>query len=228
MSKVTSLMDETARKFVKKFCDQVFWLRIVRHIYEELFEKEESHTLMEKTASAFFDDLNAILQNYLLLEFVKITDPSKSRQNENFTVDNLVESIDWSPEIREKLRLLSERTKSFRNHLLEARNKLLAHTDKDTVLAEKALGGFPEGEDEEFLKALEEICDIAHEACFGSIFGQMVLAGPGDVINFKRTLVNSVAFDLLLAESEGQDKARLYSYLEKARGRVERKNVARK
>lgn len=215
--KVISHMDEGAKKAVKKFCDQVFWLRIVRHIYEELFEKEDSRTLMEKTASSFFVDLNTILQNYLLLEFVKVTDPPKSGKTENLTVDNLVVSIDWPPGIREKFRLLSEKTKGFRSRVLEARNKLLAHTDKKAFLAEKRLGAFPEGEDEVFLKALEEICDIAHEACFGRIFGQMVLAAPGDVINLKRMLANGVAFDELLAESKGQEKARLYSYLDKVR-----------
>ncbi len=210
-------MDESAKKAVKRFCDQVFWLRVVRHIYEELFEKEGSNTLMEKTASSFFADLNTILQNYLLLEFVKVTDPPKTGKKENLTVDNLVMSIDWPPGIREKLRSLSERTKGFRNHVLGARNKLLAHIDKEAFLAEKRLGAFTEGEDEVFLKALEKICDIAHEACFGRVFGQMVLAEPGDVVNLKRTLANGVAFDQLLAESNGQEKIRLYSYLEKAR-----------
>jgi hypothetical protein len=78
-------------------------------------------------------------------------------------------------------------------------------------------GEFPEGEDEIFLKTLQEVCDITHEACFGSIFGQMILAMPGDVINFKRALENAVAFNELLSESSGQEKTRLYSYLQKAR-----------
>jgi AbiU2 len=217
MLKVISHMDESAKKAVKKFCDQVFWLRIVRHIYEELFEKEDSRTLMEKTAPSFFADLNTILLNYLLLEFVKVTDPPKSGKKENFTVDNLFMSIDWPPGVRERLKLLSKETNAFRSYVLEARNKLLAHTDKEAFLAEKTLGAFPRGEDEAFLKALEEICDITHEACFGRIFGQMVLAAPGDVIDLKRTLFNSITFNQLLAESKGQEKTRLYSCLEEVR-----------
>lgn len=217
MLKVTSHTDESAKEAVKKFCDQVLWLRIARHIYEELFEKEESRALMEKTASSFFAHLNTIFQNYLLLAFVKMTDPPKSGKNENFTVENLVMSIDWPAPVRDKLRALSQKTKGFRSHVLEARNKLLAHTDKEAFLAEKALGTFPEGEDEVFLKALEEMCNISHEVCFGSVFGQMLLTAPGDVINLKRALLNSLAFDQLLAESEGQEKVRLYSYLEKVR-----------
>lgn len=217
--KTISHTDEAAKKIVKKFCDQVFWLRIVRHVYEELFENEQSQTLMERIAPSFFADLNTILHNYLLLEFAKITDPAKTGKKENFTVDNLAISIDWPQDIREKLRSLSDKTKGFRSRILGARHKLLAHTDKESFLAERTLGEFPKGEDEVFLKTLQEVCDITHEVCFGSIFGQMVLAMPGDVINFKRALENAVAFNELLSESSGEEKTRLYSYLHKARHR---------
>jgi hypothetical protein len=207
--------DETAQQMVKRFCDQVVWLRVVRHMFNELFEKEEFRTLMERTAPSFFVDLNTILHNYLLLEFVKITDPAKSRKKENFTVDNLVGSIDWPQDVGDRLRLLSEKTKAFRRHTLDARNKLLAHTDREVFLTDMTLGKFPEGEDEVFLRSLEEVCDITHEVCFGSIFGQIIVAMPGDVLNFKRALRNAVAFDNLLSESTGQEKARLLSYSQK-------------
>lgn len=212
-------LDESAKKTVKRFCDQVGWLRNVRRIYEELFEKEDSSGLIERTASSFFADLNTILQYYLLLEFVKVTDPPATGKNENLTVDNLIESIDWPQHILQKLSLLRQKTTSFRGYVLDARNKLLAHIDKEAFLAEKTLGGFPEGEDEVYLKTLEEIADIAHETCFGGIIGQRVLAAPGDVINPKKTLANSIAFDRLLAESNGKEKMRLFSYLPSRKGK---------
>jgi hypothetical protein len=216
--------DEDAKIVVKRFCDQVFWLRTIRHIYEVLFENDESVTLMEKTAPSFFGDLNIILHNYILLEFSKITDPAITGGKENFTVDNLIASIDWPQDIRGKLRDLGHKTKDFRNHILGARHKLIAHTDKEVFLAEMTLGEFPQGEDEKFLKTLQEICDITHEACLGSIFGHMMLAMPGDVVNFRRALENAVAFNELLSESSGQEMIRLLSYLEKASRPGERKN----
>ncbi len=209
--------DEEAKNVVKRFCDQVFWLRSIRHIYEVLFENDESVILMEKTAPSFFADLNAILHNYILLEFSKITDPARTGRKENFTVDNLIASIEWPQDIRDRLKVLSHKAKNFRNHILSARHKLLAHMDKKVFLAEMTLGEFPQGEDETFLKTLEEICDITHEACLGSIFGQMVLAMPGDVINFRRTLENAVAFNELPSESSGQEMIKVISYLEKAK-----------
>jgi len=102
--KTISYTDEAAKKIVKKFCEQVFWLRNVRHVYEELFENEQSSILMERTAPSFFADLNTILHNYLLLEFVKMTDPAETRQKENFTVDNLIVSIGWPNDIRDNSR----------------------------------------------------------------------------------------------------------------------------
>jgi len=201
--KKISHTDEAAKKFVKKFCDQVFWLRNVRHVYEELFENERSLILMRKTAPSFFADLNTILHSYLLLEFAKITDPPETYYKENFSIDNLIMSINWPQDIRDKLTSLSDKTKGFRSHILQARHKLLAHADKEAFLAEMTLGEFPEGEDEVFLKALQEVCDITHQACFGLIFGQMIMAKPGDVVNFKRVLENAVAFNVSKSKVKG-------------------------
>jgi hypothetical protein len=215
--------DEDAKIVVKRFCDQVFWLRRIRHIYKVLFENDASVTLMEKTAPSFFGDLNMILHNYILLQFSKITDPAITRGKENFAVDNLIASIHWPQDIRDKLTDLSHKAKDFRKLILGARHKLIAHTDKETFLAEMTLGEFPQGEDETFLKTLQEICDITHEACIGSIFGHMNLAMPGDVVNFRRALENAVAFNELLSDSSGQEMIRFLSYLEKARRPGERK-----
>jgi len=174
---------------------------------------------MEKTAFSFFGDLNRIVHFYLLGEFAKITDPAKTGENENLTIDNLIESIEWPPDVREELTSLRDKTKPFRNRILPARHKLFAHTDKETVLADRTLGEFPEGEDEVFLETLQRVCDVTHKACFGEVFGQISLAMSGDVIDFKGALEKAVGFNELLSESSGQEKTRLYYYLQKARHR---------
>jgi len=186
-------------------------------MYKELFETEDSYVLMEKTAPSFFTHLNTILQNYLLLEFAKISDPEKSFGNENFTGDNLILSIEWPQDIKKRLEAQNNIIKDFRSYIKKARNKLLAHSDKETLLAQNQLGGFPKGKDEEFLKALEEICNIAHETCFGVIYGTMVVTEQGDVISFKRKLLNALAFDKLLERSDNKQKLNLYSVLEEVR-----------
>ena len=76
------------------------------------------------------------------------------------------------------------------------------------VLSSKPLGEFPEGKDETFFYALEKLCNITHEACFGTIYGEMspITVGGGDVINLRKTLECAVAFKEALSESSGQDK----------------------
>lgn len=214
---MSAYKDEKTKKIVKSFCGQVHNLRIVRHMYKELFETENSYVLMEKTAPSFFAHLNTILQNYLLLEFAKISDPAKSFGNENFTVDNLLLNIDWPQDIKKRLESQNDIIKDFRGYIKKARHKLLAHSDKETFLAQKQLGEFPEGKDEDFLKALEEICNITHDACFGIIYGSMVVTGVGDVISFKRKLLNGLAFDKLLEKSDKKEKSNMYSVLDEVR-----------
>jgi hypothetical protein len=212
--KKVSHTDEVAAQIVKKFCNQLVCFRAVHNIYKELFENEEAHILMERTALSFFTDLNKIFHNYILLEFVKITDPAKTMGHENFTIDNLVESIDWPQDVQQELRLLSEKSKTFRKRTVNARNKLLAHLDKEVFLTDKILGGFQEGDDEVFLKTLEEICNITHKVCFNSIFGHISVAMNGDVLDLKKTLKKALAFDKLFAESTGNERAKLFSYLQ--------------
>jgi hypothetical protein len=229
--KAISYTDETAKRIVKRFCDHVHWLISVRYIYEVLFENERPscRTLMEKTASSFFADLNKILQEYLLLECAKITDPATTGNHENFTVAFLVENICWPREqltsltddkdILKELKSWQAITEEFRSDIKCARDKLLAHLDTTAVLSSKPLGAFPEGKDRTFFHALQKICNITHEACFGEIYGDMspFTVGGGDVINLRMTLQCAVAFNEALSESSGQNKTWLLSCLEKAR-----------
>lgn len=205
--------DEIAQKMVKAFGKHVIELRSAHRIYKELFESEETESLLDKTAQSFFDDLNTMLRNYLLLEFVKITDPAESNGEENFTIDNIIESVCWPTEVEQKLKVLNEKAMMFRGYIKKARNKLLAHRDKKNILSNKELGGFPEGEDERFLIILEEICNIIHEACFNSIFGTIQVSMIGDVEDLKKALKKALVFDRLFSESKGAEKVKLFQYL---------------
>jgi hypothetical protein len=215
--------DNKAKQFVHRFCEKVLYLREVRHIIKLLFENEETHNLINKTAPSFFYILRNITMDYLLLEFAKITDPAISKANkedENFTVENLVTRIYWPKDIEDKLILLNENTKTFRKYIQPARHKMLAHTDKKIFLSGQTLGAFPKEDDEKFLDVLEKICNIAHEACFNTIYGKMYPNPSGDVNNLIRALGNSLAFESLLSESSGKEKIRLYDYVKDAKNTI--------
>jgi len=202
-----------ATEFVKKFGNQTVRFHAIHHMYKELLEDKEAQILMERTANAFFRDLNTILQHYIVLEFAKITDPATTNGRENFTIDNLIQSIDWPQDIQDKLTSLNNKTKDFRKHIKAARNRLLAHMDKEVYLTNQVLGGFPKGEEEAFLQTLVEICDITHKACFNSIFGQISVVMEGDVFDLKKTLKRALAFEKIFSESTGKEKAKLFSYV---------------
>jgi hypothetical protein len=191
--------DEDARAQVKRFCKLVFELRIVHDIGKELFYDEQARSLMERTAHHFFLDLNRIVMGYFLLEVAKLTDPASSRTRagevENFTIANVLERIQWPQAVSKKLQKLSEAPLKLRGYIKEARNRLLAHYDKKTFLSGETLGAFPEGEDEKAMDTLEEMCNVLHEASFGSVYGAMAQAHAGDVRDLKLALMKALAFE---------------------------------
>ena len=212
--KKVSHSGKDAEQLVKKFGNQVIQLRAVHNIFKELYENEEAHILMERTAHSFFSHLNTVLQHYILIGFAKITDPAATTMGqENFTIDNLIESVDWPPETQEELTSLSQKTKVFKKNIKKPRNKLFAHNDKKVHLSDKVLDGFPKGEDETFLQTLEEICNIMYKACFNTIFGQISVSTEGDVFDLKKTLKRALAFEKIFSESTGKEKAKLFSYV---------------
>jgi len=168
------------------------------------------------------------LQEYLLLECAKITDPATTRKFENFTAAYVVQKITWpndkqltsmpdgDTDVLQKLESLRNTTQDFRGDIDCARNKLLAHLDKGAVLSGEPLGAFPEGKDKTFFEALQRICIIAHEACFGKSRGEMSTVMCGDVIGLRKTLEFAVAFKVALSESSPENRRWLYSCLEEA------------
>lgn len=211
MGKNIDPKDDDARKMVKEFCHYVVYLKAIHRIGKELFENEEGRKLMELTAISFFKDLNKILIDYFILEAAKITDPSWTyNKYENFTIANLRETIDWPEKVAIDFDRLIQVVEDFRKNIIDARKKLLAHYDKNTFISNKVLGRFHKEDDEKFIEALEEMCNLLHKASFDKIFGDISVGMPGDVLDLKKTLKRAVAFEKLLQESKGEEKMRLF------------------
>jgi len=209
--------DNQARQIVKKFCNYVVQLKSIYRTFKALFEDQEAKKLMEQTAKAFFLDINKILIKYLLLEIAKITDPfaNTHKKKENFTIENIIQTIDWQKTESDKLAELNKFISDFRNlYIIPVRHELLAHYDKKVFLSDTVLGAFPQGEDEKLMDALEEMCNVLHKACFGKIFGEIVVTMPGDVFDLKKALKRGIAFDKLFIASKGEELMKLVKYLD--------------
>ena len=200
---------------VDNFCNDVLDLKIKHNIYKELFEDTTAQELMEQTAQQFFRDIQKVLCNYLLLEFAKITDPSKSGNYDNFTVSNIIDSnvSILAKDVYDNLCQLNGTLNAFRKYIVPARHKLIAHNDKNTRMSGTTLGEFPKGEDDKFIGTLEDIARIMHKACFGDYLLGISSLVLGGVRDFKDTLRKAVAFQKALSESKGEELARLAKIL---------------
>ena len=161
MTKKNDPKGSTARDIVKKFCNYVLHLKAIHQIYKELFANDEGRRLMEQTAKSFFIEMNRILNIYLILEIAKITDPAKTfNKYENFTIANILETIDWPASVVCDLKRLNNVVENFRGNITEVRKKQLAHYDKNTFISGTSLGAFPKGDDEKLIETLEEMCNV--------------------------------------------------------------------
>jgi len=197
--------DDDARAQVKLFYDLVFDLRILHDIGKELFYDEQAQWLMQETAHHFFLDLNRIVIEYFLLQMAKLTDPASSNTREgraeNFTIANLLENIEWPKDVLVELTRLSQAVCQFRKHIKPARNQILAHYDKKTIMSGAIRGAFPEGEDDKVVNVLEDMCNVLHKASFGEVCGEMAQGHGGDVRDLKLALRKAIAFDAVLGSA---------------------------
>jgi hypothetical protein len=208
--------DKSVRSDVDQFCGLVEGLKEKHSIGAELLDNRQTRSLMEQTANAFFRIVTGTLIDQFLLEVAKLSDPSSTGGNQNLTIESILETVDWPPDVLSELKGLIQPVRRFRGYIKKARNKLLAHSDKKTIRSGRTLGAFPPGEDKKVMDALEEMCQLMHKASFGVTYGQMghsSQAVSDIVIAMRKTL----AFDKLLARSEGEERQRLHQYLSDAR-----------
>jgi hypothetical protein len=168
----------TTQEIVKEFCNHCCWIKIVYNEYCILYEsgKKARFDLLNKIAQNFFHDLQGILIDYLFLNICKLTDPAGFGKEKNLTVKYILEQVD--PQVQNELGLqeLSEKIHQFRNYIVDARRKLIAHLDVDTIFSKKTLGEFPESAYEQFWADLQEFVNIIHQHYLDGIF-------PLDAVN---------------------------------------------
>jgi hypothetical protein len=109
------------------FADHCVFMRSVylhgRILFEQSSTKDSAR--MKRAAPVFFEDLNRMLVEYIILQVCKITDPAHDfRKNENHTVAFLLRHYDFSsdPANGHRLAALDAQLQVFRQKLLPARN----------------------------------------------------------------------------------------------------------
>lgn len=175
---------EIQREF-ELFREQAIYCRIQYNNYCALFEAGPVvEKLLEKVAYCFFRDLNVMMREHVLLQISKITDPAKQVGRANLTVsyfDNYLEMRDIT---NEQTRSSSGAMHHYRSHIIDARNKILSHSDLQTAKSGIALGGHTSEDVTNFFKNLQIYCDEVARVLGLSPCEFSHVPGEGDVIDF--------------------------------------------
>jgi hypothetical protein len=140
--------------------------------YRELFEPNNPHHCIFSTvAPIFLGDINLILVRYIILEVCKLADSVQDyRGSENLSVEFFVNRADFSTDDAafENLKYRATKLRGFGKKLKPARDKLISHSDRTTILSgTKGLGGADTAEWNEFWLDVQAFVKILCERYLG-------------------------------------------------------------
>lgn len=154
-----------AKEDVEAFRNSCVLLRSQWEHFQILFEGSDlKRELIQTTAPTFFGDLHSLFIEHLVLHICRLTDNAETMGRKNLTVKFLIEHSDFSsaPDTLEKLRWLSDSIHSFRDLILEARNRFISHVDLEAVRLDKPLGAASDAKWRQFWLDLQDFLDLMH------------------------------------------------------------------
>jgi transcriptional regulator with XRE-family HTH domain len=187
-------------------------LRSIWRHYQIIFEGTDlKRELLQSIAHTFFGDLNQLLIEHLILQICKITDPEESMGRKNLTVRFLLNNSDFSaaPDDLDKLKRLSDRMHNFRAKIAPARNRLIGHLDRESVLLGEPLGGADTSDWNQFWLDLQDFLQIVHKR-YVDPQGHFYLNGVGalsDADSLVKALKESTYFHALFDDKTLAKKA---------------------
>ena len=164
-------MSPAASKNAEAFCDlcqRIYDCWITHyHLSERLPERlqqERNITEEEFVETPYGQCLQLLIeisQLYIILEIAKLHDPARQGSNENLSINFFVNQEGfWSEEEELIINDIVSELDEFYKFIEELRNKILAHNDLSVFENNQPLGGFPEGEDENYFCALGQLCSM--------------------------------------------------------------------
>ena len=183
---------------IETFANYCVFMRSIYLHTRELFETSsiEDRSLMQRTAGTFFGDLNRVLNEYVILQVCKITDPAHDRNNDNHTIAFLLKHYDFSsdPPILKRLTELHASMQAFRQKILPARHKLISHLDRAAILAARPLDAATDEEWSQFWLDLQDFICIVHRKVIDSSFHLNGVAGRSDAGDLLKALRRPIRY----------------------------------
>lgn len=150
---------------VVAFRKECIWLQSCFNTFCSLFESgDETSDVLKRSAASFFRDINLIIQEHFILQVCRITDPAMTRGRENLTVKNIDAILTKENLLTPEIAATSKRLHSYRDLIDGARNRIVSHADKETLLSGQESGAHARKDVEEFLEALHAYVNLAGEA----------------------------------------------------------------
>jgi hypothetical protein len=148
--------------------------------------------LLKKVAGKFFFDISEILVRDWILQVSRIMDPAetkvKGQVRENLTIKNINKQLESKGFLSKDIKDISNNILQYGKKLQSARNKIIAHVDRETYHKRMVLGETTELELNNFLVDIQKYCDLVGVAIKEGPLDFRASSGPGDVLDLIRTL----------------------------------------
>ena len=175
-------------EIIREHCIEI---RCNYNTYTNLF-CDENRTVLSKAAPTFFTDVAAIMHRDWVLQVCKLMDPASTRRRgqvlENLTLklinEQLVEKGLMTPEIKS----VSDRILIYGDKLTPARNKRIAHCDREHQINAVVLGETPESVLFAFLDDIQRYCDLVGIAVGFGPLDFTSSSCPGDALDLIKIL----------------------------------------
>lgn len=181
-------MTSLAKDFIA-FREQCIWLQTCYDTHSTIFDTgRETLNLLEKTAPAFFQDLQTILIEYFRIQVCKLTDPAKTHGRDNLTVKYLNVKLTQENLLTTEIRSCAEEIIKYGDLISQSRNRIACHSDKETILANVPIGEHTQGDIDRFFENLHRYVDSVSRALGVSPLDSGSTSGPGDALDLLRYL----------------------------------------
>ena len=181
------------QKLFIAFREQCIWIRCCYNTYHTLYESNDrTKRILIDSAPIFFDDLNSILREFILLQICKITDPAETAGHKNLTVESLNIELCNHNLMTQEISDFSAGLSHYRDLVIEVRNKLIGHLDRETVLNDVPIGGHAKEDDIKFFEDLQGYNDAVGNGVDVGLLDFRTNAGSGDVFDLMKTLKHGI------------------------------------
>ncbi|TVQ83789.1 MAG: hypothetical protein EA357_05030 [Micavibrio sp.] len=120
-----------------------------------------------RAAPYFFHDLSAIMQEYTLLQMAKLHDEAETYGKTNISIHYIKEKLNWNRDEKQAINSIVAKMTEFYKRIKDARNKVIAHNDRNAYQDNHRLGCFIAEQDNEWFGCLEELADRVSQKFLG-------------------------------------------------------------